>query len=69
MALCARPVNSGVRFLLKGKSQESGSIILNLIEAVDLSCVLMKVVCSESGAKIKSGRGSFSILDKYHHLC
>ena len=46
-----------VRFLLNVQTQESESVILNLIEAEDLSCVLMLLGCCEPRAEIES-RGS-----------
>jgi hypothetical protein len=50
----SRRVNSGVRFLLNGKTQEPESVILNLIQAEDLSCVLMLFECYEPCARIES---------------
>ena len=50
----SRRVNSGVRFLLNGKTQEPESVLLSLIQAEDLSCVLMLLECYEPRARIES---------------
>jgi hypothetical protein len=50
--LCARSVNSGVRFLLNAMAQKFESAILNMIEAEDLSCVLLVLECYEPRASI-----------------
>jgi hypothetical protein len=50
--MSARPVNSGVRFLLNDLAQNIEAATLNFDEAADLSCVLMLLECCEPRARI-----------------